>query len=82
MTFLLPLNAYRLLLQVYSPLSHQKIDCKPLGLSTPDPLGLGVSIAHSALRLVKSKQIKRSLHRQGVGLTCPPAEKCSQNISQ
>lgn len=55
MTFFLPINASRLLLHVYSPLSHQKIDCKPLGLSIPDPLELGVSIAHSALRLVKSK---------------------------
>lgn len=40
MTFLLPINASRLLLHVYS-LSHQKIDCKPLGLSIPDPLELG-----------------------------------------
>lgn len=55
MSFLFPINACRLLLQVYSPLSHQKIHCKPLGLSIPDPLELGVATAHSALRLVKSK---------------------------
>ncbi|RMB96794.1 hypothetical protein DUI87_26860 [Hirundo rustica rustica] len=47
MTFLLPINACGLRLQVYSPLSHQKTNCKPLGLSIPDPLELGVCVAEA-----------------------------------